>query len=324
MKKFFLILLFPLGFFAQKNVSIQLEPYASGNPLTLNVPFIGWDGKLVSVEHFNYYLSKLTIQHDGGQVLTIPDSVFLIKPTEQTLNLGFLNLNNIEQISFLVGVPKELNTQSGLLAQDISTYPDNHPLSFQSPSMYWGWQFGYMHMIVGGKVDGDNDGVAEKAFELHNLGNLNQQQINLSVVQTNVSSTELTIDIRCNLDNWLRNIDLVTAAISHGETGVNEQVMNNAPTQNVFNQAANASLTSNSQALLKIKTSLGTLSIEWEGMQNIQNCLLFDIEGKLLRKEEIQETSESVYWPNLKTGMGLVQLNDATGKTIATRKVVIP
>ena len=324
MKKLIFILFIPFEFFAQKSVSIQLEPYASGNPLTLNIPFVGWDGKLVSVEHFNYYLSNLTIEHDGGQIMILPDSVFLVKPAEYSLNLGVLNLNNIEKISFLVGVPKELNTELGLLSQDISTYPDNHPLSFQSPSMYWGWQAGYMHMIVGGKVDGDNDGVAEKAFELHNLGNLNQELIDLAVVQTNITSTEVSVDIRCNLDNWLKNIDLVTAGIAHGETGINSLVMDNASTQNVFDQAANASISVNDQVLIKIKTLSGSLSIEWEGMKNIDKCLLFDIDGKIIREEHIQESNGTVNWMNLKSGIGLLQLNDVTGKTIAARKVVIP
>ncbi len=314
----------PFGFYAQKSVSIHIEPQVSGNPFVLNVPFVGWDGKLVSAEHFNYYLSKISIQHDGGQTLNISDSIFLIKPTDYTHYLGVLNVNTIEQISFMIGVPQELNTQSGSLAQDISTYPENHPLSFQSPSMYWGWQSGYMHMIIGGKVDGDNDGVAEKAFELHNLGNSNQQQINLSVVQTNISSNEISIDLRCHVDSWLKNIDLEASSIAHGETGVNAQVMDNASTQSVFDQAANASLSTTKQALMKVKTSDGSMTIEWIGMQNLQSCSLFDIDGKLIRSERTEDSEGSIKWSGLQSGLRLIQLTDKSGNIIATRKVVTP
>jgi hypothetical protein len=34
-------------------------------------------------------------------------------------------------------------------------------LSFQTPSMYWGWQAGYMHMILGGYADDNGDGSLE-------------------------------------------------------------------------------------------------------------------------------------------------------------------
>ena len=51
---------------------------------------------------------------------------------------------------FTVGVPARFNTQQGTEAMDISLYPETHPLSYQSPSMYWGWSFGYMYMIIGG------------------------------------------------------------------------------------------------------------------------------------------------------------------------------
>ncbi len=324
MKKLLLVLMLPFGVFSQKTVSIHIEPFVLGSSFNLNTPFTGWDGKVVSAEHFNYYLSKLTIQHDGGQVMNLQDSVFIIKPADNTLNLGVLNLTTIEQVSFLVGVPQELNTQSGVAAQDISTYPENHPLSFQSPSMYWGWQSGYMHMIVGGKVDGDNDGVAEKSFELHNLGNSNQQQINLSVVQTNTSSSQIDIYLRCNLDKWLKNIDLEAAGIAHGETGVNAQVMDNAPTQNVFDQAANAEIQSVDQAILKVKSEIGKLTIDWQGMTNIASCSLVDLNGTILRNNEVNESNGVLSYSNLNAGVVLIQLLDKSGNSLALRKVLIP
>jgi hypothetical protein len=124
------------------------------------VNYNAWNGKTFKLDHFDYYVSNVQLTYDGGQTVLI-DSVFLVEPQSHTLLLGNFNLSQIEKINFMVGVPKPRNLQSGSQAIDISLYPENHPLSFQSPTMYWGWQFGYMHMIIGGYADDNGDGSIE-------------------------------------------------------------------------------------------------------------------------------------------------------------------
>ncbi|MEY3086817.1 MAG: hypothetical protein RLZ93_739, partial [Bacteroidota bacterium] len=183
------ILLFTLLFsssltWGQKNIFLHIDPLFGSQPFALNQTFTGNDGVAVSIEHFNYYLSDVKIFHDNGQQTNLLTDIWLITPTQHTLYLGYFAIQQIDSINFTIGVPKRYNTQTGALAQDISTYPEIHPLSFQSPSMYWGWSFGYMHMIAGGKADSNNDGVPNAYFELHNLGNNNQQSVTLPAIQT--------------------------------------------------------------------------------------------------------------------------------------------
>jgi hypothetical protein len=325
MKKILLFLCLPLSSFSQKLLYVHLVPYVQGMPLDINTPFTGWDGKAVKIDHFNYYFSYLTIKHDGGQVLNLSDTVFLVKPDNHLLDLGYHNITNVEQISFLVGVPDRLNTESGTAAQDISLYPENHPLSFQSPSMYWGWQAGYMHMIVGGSVDGNNDGITETNFQLHNLGNSNQQSvINMPVIQTNTNDQQIDINVRCNLDFWLKNINLTTVGNAHGETGLNAFVMDNVLTETVFNQGADASLQTIDQALMKVKTDFDKLSIEWSGMKNISACTIYDESGIIVSHEEVKDSNGSFTMSNLNSGLVIIKLTDNTGKKLAERKVIIP
>ena len=325
MKKILLFLCFPLSSFTQKLLLIHLDPYIQGVAFDINTPFTGWDGKTVKIDHFNYYFSNLTIKHDGGQVLNFTDTVFIVKPDNHLLDLGFQNITTVEQISFLVGVPERFNTQSGASAQDISLYSDIHPLSFQSPSMYWGWQSGYMHMIVGGSVDGNNDGIPETNFQLHNLGNSNQQSVlNMPVLQTNLNPQQIDIKIRCNLDSWLKNINLSTIGNVHGENGYNAFVMDNVLTENVFNQGTDVSLKEIDQALMKVKTDYGILSIEWTGMKNINACVLFNESGQEIYREVVNDINGSLALSNLNSGLVIIKLTDNTDKKLAIRKVVIP
>ena len=183
MKKLLVILGF-LGvnsLFAQMNVFVSLTPRVEGQQVEMHTTVIGLDGKAIELDHFDYYLSNIVLVHDGGQELVLPQEVYLIEPDNHVIYLGYLNVSNIEEIRFGVGVPSNLNTISGEDAIDISTYPVGHPLSFQDPAMHWGWSAGYMHMIIGGEVDSNDDGTTNTYFELHNLGNNNYTNISLPI-----------------------------------------------------------------------------------------------------------------------------------------------
>ena len=183
---------------SQKNIFLHLKPVFGTQPFALNQTFIGNDGIAVEIQDFNYYLSDVIIFHDNGQQTHLLTDIWLVTPTQNSLYLGYLALNQIDSILFTIGVPKRYNIQAGALAQDISTYPETHPLSFQSPSMYWGWSFGYMHMIASGKADSNNDGVPNAYFELHNLGNNNQQSLTLPTIQA-TSGNQIDLHYNCHI-----------------------------------------------------------------------------------------------------------------------------
>jgi hypothetical protein len=230
-----------LQFLAQKNVFLNLHPVFSNQPFILLSNYQGNDGATVELEHFNYYVSDVKIIHDGGQELYLDASIWLVTPMQYNLYLGFLEVNQIDSVLFTIGVPKPYNTQAGAMAQDISTYPETHPLSFQSPSMYWGWAFGYMHMIVGGKADSNNDQIPDAYFELHNLGNNNQQAVALPCVQTALGN-QIDLNFTCHVDRWLNQMPLSTIGVLHGDTGLNAQILQNVNSQDVFTLAANAQI----------------------------------------------------------------------------------
>jgi hypothetical protein len=322
MRILFLTLLFStaISSWAQKNIFLNLTPLFGNQNFALNQTFIGNDGIAVEIQDFNYYLSDVKIFHDNGQQTNLPTSIWLVTPAQHSLYLGYLAVEQIDSINFTIGVPKRYNTQAGALAQDISTYPETHPLSFQSPSMYWGWSFGYMHMITGGKADSNNDGVPNAYFELHNLGNNNQQSVSLPTIQTTTGS-QTDLFYNCHIDRWLNQMPLSSVGVLHGETGLNQSVMQNVNTQDVFTLNHSATIQENDNLLVSWKQNPTALTIQGLQNQSIKNYQVFSNTGQKVLDHQVNTPSASVPLEHLQSGLYLVNMEMHNGKTQVIRFV---
>ena len=97
MKKLILVLGIVSGsftYFAQKNVFVNISPKVEGNPLQLNTTLTDISGKAFNITAFDYYLSNVTLVHDGGQIMVLAPEVYLIEPVKLR-NLPFILLINI-------------------------------------------------------------------------------------------------------------------------------------------------------------------------------------------------------------------------------------
>ena len=298
---------------SQKNIFLHIDPLFGSQPFALNQTFTGNDGVAVSIEHFNYYLSDVKIFHDNGQQTNLLTDIWLITPTQHTLYLGYFAIQQIDSINFTIGVPKRYNTQTGALAQDISTYPEIHPLSFQSPSMYWGWSFGYMHMIAGGKADSNNDGVPNAYFELHNLGNNNQQSVTLPAIQT-TSGNQIDLHYNCHVDRWFNQMPLSSVGVLHGETGLNLSVMQNVNTQDVFALNPAATIQENHNLFVSWKQTPTEITIHGIQNQGIENFQVFSNTGQKLLDVDVQNAVASIPLDRLSSGFYLVSVQGSHGQ----------
>ncbi|MEY4659037.1 MAG: MbnP family protein [Crocinitomicaceae bacterium] len=323
MRILLILLLLPVFGFSQKALFLTLKPVFGSQDYQMQTNYVGNNGKVVRLNYLKYYLGDLTIVHDGGQLLDLSENVYLIGDTSFTLFLGQQSVNQIEEVSFLVGVPSRFNTQSGALAQDISLYPETSPLSFQSPSMYWGWAAGYMHMVTEGKADGNNDQTPESLFQLHNFGDHSQAPVNLTnIIQTNTNATQIDIHLNCHIDRWLNNINLASVGILHGEDGLNLEVMQNVLSQNVFDQPANASVDPLSKELVQFSSQQGAIQCAWVGMEKELKLQLLNQSGSLLRTQRVTEGQGQFSWSELSAGIYFIQYLDQQGKS-QSRKVVV-
>jgi hypothetical protein len=315
-----LLLSTAISSWAQKNIFLNLTPLFGNQTFALNQTFIGNDGIAVEIQDFNYYLSDVKIFHDNGQQTNLPTSIWLVTPTQHSLYLGYLAVEQIDSINFTIGVPKRYNTQAGALAQDISTYPETHPLSFQSPSMYWGWSFGYMHMITGGKADSNNDGVPNAYFELHNLGNNNQQSVTLPTIQTTTGS-QTDLFYNCHIDRWLNQMPLSSVGVLHGETGLNQSVMQNVNTQDVFTLNPSATIQENHNLFVSWKQNATEITIQGLQNQSIKNYQVFSNTGQKVLDYQVNTPSASVPLEQLQSGLYLIRTEMNNGKTQVIRFV---
>jgi len=314
MKRYSLIfsILIGLHTWAQKNVFLNLQPVFGNQTFVLNQTFIGNDAIAVELEHFNYYLSDVILFHDNGQQTNLPSDIWLVTPTQHSLYLGYLNVNQIDSINFTVGVPKRYNTQDGALAQDISTYPETHPLSFQSPSMYWGWSFGYMHMIAGGKADSNNDNIPNAYFELHNLGNNNQQSVTINTIQTN-NGNQIDLNYICHVDRWLNQMPLASVGVLHGETGLNQQILQNVNSQNVFTLAPNAGLNESNSQIISWSQTPNALILHGKNELYVMGYQLFSSTGQKIQDVRMQEPTTQIALDALNAGSYLLTLSMSNG-----------
>ena len=301
---------------AQKSVFLNVSPVFNGNPLQMGEDVQHNNGEVYAFDHFDYYVSDITLTHDGGQLATVEQAVFIVEPDNHVLNLGNLALENIEALEFTVGVPARFNTQQGTEAMDISLYPETHPLSYQSPSMYWGWSFGYMHMIIGG-------GEGSNYFELHSVGPTLQRQVNLSVVQTNVSESQIDLYIQCNVDEWLNGLELSTTGVIHGATVLNELIMDNVLTEDVFTLSPSATSMLLNHSAPNIYT--------WEDQIIYSNLtaetstiMLFDQMGRQILNADISSSNGSIQLTKNHSGLLFVFCKDATGSILEKQTIFIP
>lgn len=323
------LLLFPAIFLitfvaqTQKNIFMDIAPMFQNANLEMNVNYTSWNGKTFKLDHFDYYLSNIEITYDGGQTILI-DSVFLIEPQNHTILLGNFNIAQLEKITFLVGVPKPLNTQAGSQAIDISLYPETHPLSFQSPSMYWGWAAGYMHMIIGGYADDNGDGSLESYFELHNLGDSNQQLVQMNnIIQTNISPDQINLNINCQVDRWIKNIPINTVGIMHDEVGFNATILDNVISETVFIQPANAGIESmNSNSKIYFQNQSNGMTINWKEIKDLDQIIVADLNGRLIKKVESNLESGIVQLNDLQNGYYLIQFYNKNHRLIGSLNAV--
>ena len=311
--------------FSQKNVFITLSPKVANTDLLIGADLMNLNGIVFNLDYFDYYLSGLHIIHDGGQDLDLSDTVFIVEPNNYVLYLGFLNVTNIEQMNFAVGVPPNLNTQDGVDAFDISTYPLGHPLSFQDPSMYWGWTTGYSHAIIGGLADSNTDGIPDAVFEIHNIANENYLPIQLPVIQTSTSASQIDVFVNCNVDVWLKDIAIETVGILHGSHNENAEMMLNIITEPVFNQSATAAIlnTSDYVGTLSFITENSALTISWKNSINVDHFELIDISGKKVKSGTVSDENGNLVFNNLSNGVYHFKFFDKYSTLLNRIKVVI-
>ena len=217
-----LLILVSIGAMAQKemkSVTLQFNHLADSVKLEYNKGYKDWQNNSYTFTRSQFYESEISLKHNSGEVTDLTDYL-LVDPETIEYDLGEHELGTLESIVFYVGVPQSVNHN------DPSAYPSDHPLYPQNPSMHWGWASGYRFWALEGKIDANNDGVLNKVFQYHAVGNKYYTKVEVPTAGV-TSGTDLTIYIDIIYQRLLQNVDIPNTVIEHGDGPAIDLFFNN-------------------------------------------------------------------------------------------------
>ena len=214
--------------FSQSDINLLLNHQFNGQPLSYSQNYNDENGNAISISRIQYYLSSIEITHDGGILTPLNDVYVLTNGNVTNYNLGNYNISNVEKLEFDLGVDYAANHGN------VSNYPSQHPLGPKSPTMDWGWPAGYFFLVINGMIDDNADGIPNKPFQLHSLGDIMLQDVNYLNGTFNQNNNLINLSLDVNVEDWLTGINLINVGIDHSSSNNNQTMCNNTVINQVF------------------------------------------------------------------------------------------
>lgn len=196
---------------------------AGDQDLEINTSYTTPADYAVNFTRLQYYISEITLTHDGGVQTKLDGHYILANGLEDSsYDLGELSIDKVEHIQFYIGVDAFNNHA------DPSLWPNGHPLANQQPTMHWGWAAGYRFAAIEGKT---GRGLFF-TYQIHALGDQHYGSVDIDV-----DASEDNGDVHINLvADYLRlfdNLDVSAGLIEHSDAPKAAQLLTNLK-QNVF------------------------------------------------------------------------------------------
>ncbi len=206
------------------DVTLVLQSMHGTEPFRLQTVYPGVRaGSFYRPEMLRYYISKITIHHDGTKSTPLLDTYLLVDVKEmQRYSLGDLDVGTVDSITFYIGVDKGRNHL------DPTTYPDWHPLALKTPSMHWGWTAGYRFVTYEGMA-GTSESKLTAGFQIHTLDDALYTRVSCPVSSSR-SVAGVEIPVRADYKRLLDAIDVSKGLIMHGSTDEAITLMRNMGT----------------------------------------------------------------------------------------------
>ena len=262
-----------------------------------------------------YYISKIKLTYDGGQSTTLDTTYIMVdarKPVNQLL--GNFSFTTLESIEFGVGVDFAANHS------DITLYPQNHPLSYQNPSMHWGWAAGYRFIAFEGLT---GTGMSQ-VWQLHALGNKNYGPINRVITAGDKNGNDLIISLDADYTKAAENLSINPNLNYHGEDQQAPLLLSNFRSEVFTKGSPSVGLNEVQKPSFTMapNPTTGSTKLSLEGDIHSNTAVtITDLTGKVISQQAIDGMHEvSLTLPN--SGLYLISLSQQ-GKVIETRKLVV-
>lgn len=215
----------------KSTLQLKVSHMLGAQTFAFNQDFTDDFGNKCTFTRAEMYLSNIKFVDDSMNEIPFDASYFLINPAETVYSAGELDGNvHVHMMDVVIGVDSVAN------ASDPAGYASGHALAYQTPSMHWNWNSGYIFIAIEGKVDidGSNTYDAGEDFIMH-VG-MNSMRRTITGLMAHFNTVEgQTHNIEINVD-WkalVSGIDLSVDNSSH--------TMDNMPlATSVANNAVNA------------------------------------------------------------------------------------
>lgn len=304
--------------FSQTQINLNIKHQAAGEVFSYENPITNNLSDPIDASIIRYYLSGISLIHDGGIQTNINDLFVLADAGfENFIELGvFDNIQSLEQIKFHIGLPYQVNHS------DISAYPEDHPLSFQNPSMHWGWALGYRFLIA----EGDNGLNLGNSFQIHTTGDSNYKTLFLDAAFT-IEGNSATINILAEVPNLFKDINMANAIYNHGENAESAVAIENLATSvfTIGDMVVNNMdvLQANQFVVAPNPTQTGSVDIQIDmPIASTYDVQIINQLGQTEQAFNFSGTQFSKSIQGLTSGMYFIQMNNAQGAAI-TQKLIV-
>ena len=308
--------IFVMSLFGQTNVALKINHKLGVNDFGLGAVGSNNLGQEFKATRLEYYVTRITVVHDGGIETEISDDVVaLVRPEDEistTIQLGSLDVETITSVKFHIGVYEPINNGDPTLFDVV------HPLSPKSPSMHWGWAAGYRFIAY----EGTGGEEFSQNFQLHGLGNDNYFEVE-SPVDVETVDDDLVMNVNGDYAAGLDNIDLTAGIISHGDYGPAKTVLENWRDL-VFGLYYVGIDDINNDVNLKIfpNPTNKDIMVKFEGIDNVDHIDLYNPLGELIQQNVVTGNNQLAI-SILDSGIYFVSLYGADGAKLATRSVIV-
>lgn len=303
--------------YAQKTVNLQINHKLDTAEFAMNKAAKNNIGTNFNVKRLEYYISEISIVHDGGTETKIEDFWILENAgTRKKHDLGKHNISKVDSVKFSIGVNPEVNHA------DPSTYPSGHPLAPKSPSMHWGWAAGYRFVAIEGKAGLD----LNKTFEIHALGDDNYFSLSIPASGSD-DNGDLLIQLNADYAASLANIDVSKNVVTHGDYAEAVVLLKNFWTD-VFTSMEGGKNTldieqiKRESALVFPNPSVdGIVNLNFEENSEITLVQIMSIDGTLV--SEFDRNKGSNIQIELNKGFYVARLLDSENNLLGAQKIIV-
>lgn len=221
MKKSILILIAvtvtALTTYGKSEVKLRLNHLLGAESFALNQKTQNDLGNDFNLKRMEYYISELSVTHDGGKETKAKDVYILVNAAQNNeYSLGEMDVTTIEGITFSIGVDPGVNNA------DLRQWPASHPLAPKNPSMHWGWAAGYRFVAMEGKSGSS----LNQVFEIHALGNENYFKINIPTGAKEDNGAQV-IELNADYTMAIKGLDVSSGLVKHGTDGQAVKLLRN-------------------------------------------------------------------------------------------------